>query len=56
MILDKFVEFFGGKHKGRVQGQGCTSSFIQRTPTGYVDTSSGSFNSYAPNMSSARSA
>ncbi|GAU46507.1 hypothetical protein TSUD_285890 [Trifolium subterraneum] len=54
MILDKFVEFSGGKHKGHVQGQGCTSSFIQRTPTGYVDVSMNSFNS-SSSMSTGRS-
>jgi hypothetical protein len=43
-ILDKFVEFSGGKKKGNIQGQGCTSSFIQRTPAGYIDVSSQPFN------------
>ncbi|WJX19761.1 hypothetical protein P8452_09404 [Trifolium repens] len=43
-ILDKFVEFSGGKKKGHIQGQGCTSSFIQRTPAGYIDVSSRPFN------------
>jgi hypothetical protein len=38
------VEFFGGKKKGNIQGQGCTSSFIQRTPAGYIDVSSQPFN------------
>jgi hypothetical protein len=38
------VEFFGGKKKGNIQGQGCTSLFIQRTPAGYIDVSSQSFN------------
>jgi hypothetical protein len=38
------VEFSGGKKKGHIQGQGCTSSLIQRTPAGYVDVSSRSFN------------
>jgi hypothetical protein len=47
MIIDKFVEFSGGKHHGRIVGQGSTSSFIQRTPAGFIDTSSDSFNSTA---------
>jgi hypothetical protein len=38
------VEFYGGKKKGHIQGQGCTSSFIQRTPAGYIDVSSQPFN------------
>ncbi|GAU43465.1 hypothetical protein TSUD_141030 [Trifolium subterraneum] len=42
MILDKFVEFSGGKHHGHVHGQGCTSSFIQRTPGGYMNISNAS--------------
>ncbi|GAU45841.1 hypothetical protein TSUD_175400 [Trifolium subterraneum] len=54
MILDKFVEFSGGKHKGHVQGQGCTSSFIQRTPSGYVDVLMNSYNS-SSSMSTGRS-
>ncbi|MCI60955.1 hypothetical protein A2U01_0082211, partial [Trifolium medium] len=45
MILDKFVEFSGEKHKGCIQGQGSTSSLIHRTTTGYMDTSSDSYNS-----------
>jgi hypothetical protein len=45
MIIDKFVQFSGGKHHGRVQGQGSTSSFIQKTPAGFIDNSSDSCNS-----------
>ncbi|KAK2455934.1 hypothetical protein QL285_003346 [Trifolium repens] len=51
-ILDKFVEFSGGKKKGHIQGQGSTSSFIQRTPAGYIDVSSRPFNN--PSMSTDR--
>jgi hypothetical protein len=47
MIIDKFVEFSGGKHHGRIVGQGSTSSFIQRTPAGFIDTSSDSLGSTA---------
>jgi hypothetical protein len=47
MILDKYVKFSGGKKHGRIQGLGSTSSFIQRTPAGYVDTSSDSYDSTA---------
>jgi hypothetical protein len=54
-ILDKFVEYSEGKKKGHVQGQGCTSSFIQRTSVGYMDVSSQSFNS-SSSMSTDRSA
>jgi hypothetical protein len=54
-ILDKFVEYSGGKKKGHVRGQGCTSSFIWRTPVGYMDVSSQSFNS-SSSMSTGRSA
>jgi hypothetical protein len=54
MIIDKFVEFSGGKNHGRAFGQGSTSSFIQKTPGGYIDASSESFNSTA-SMCTARS-
>ena len=54
MIIDKFVEFSGGKNHGRIVGQGSTSSFIRKTPGGYIDASSESFNSTA-SMCTARS-
>jgi hypothetical protein len=54
MIIDKFVDFRGGKNHGRIQGQGSTSSFIQKTPAGYIDASSDSYNSIA-NMCTSRS-
>ncbi|KAK2415939.1 hypothetical protein QL285_038376 [Trifolium repens] len=47
MIIEKFVEFLGGKNHGRIVGQGSTSSFIRKTPGGYIDASSESFNSTA---------
>ncbi|CAJ2643856.1 unnamed protein product [Trifolium pratense] len=48
MILDKFVEFSGGKYKGRIVGQGSTSSLVQRTTRGYMmDNMSDSYDSTA---------